>query len=463
MLSFRTALVNVAGHGTPRIGSPTTEGRPAGLLRRPVLARPALVHRRRDRRARGRRRGDDGPPRPGWPLSAGTTRWTGRRRSRSSTTRATPATRPSGSPARARSPASAPRRSSPPSWRAAHRWRPDPALRRRGGRRLGPGLGSPWSSTSWSCPPTGCPPCIGCLPAWAGREGGPQSAGGGRPGAGAAGAAGAEGAVLALARSGCRGCACTTGTAPDGACGGSPHVHLVCTEAYVVAAGAGAVQTLGGDGYLETPLRPDDVVWFAPGTVHRLINHGGLRDLRADERGLPRPATSCSRSRLRSSPTLTPSWRRWRRRTACSPPGRAPRRRRDLAVEASAGCGCSPRARGRWTTSRRGAAAGGAQARRLGAALARRRGGGRRAHRGAARRAAPGRRRPPARGDHPVQPPHGGRALRDVRLPQPLRPGARRPAGRLPRRRPARGSGRLDRGMPRPYCFGIHLGYFRKF
>lgn len=64
---------------------------------------------------------------------------------------------------------------------------------------------------------------------------------------------------------------------PDGACGGSPHVHLLCTEAYVVAGGGGAVQTLGGAGYVETPLRPDDVVWFTPGTVHRLVNHGGLR------------------------------------------------------------------------------------------------------------------------------------------------------------------------------------------
>jgi mannose-6-phosphate isomerase-like protein (cupin superfamily) len=64
--------------------------------------------------------------------------------------------------------------------------------------------------------------------------------------------------------------------APDGAAGGSPHLHLCCAEAYVVAAGAGLVQTLTRSGYREIPLRPGAVVWFAPGTIHRLVNHGGL-------------------------------------------------------------------------------------------------------------------------------------------------------------------------------------------
>lgn len=39
----------------------------------------------------------------------------------------------------------------------------------------------------------------------------------------------------------------------DGVCGGSPHLHLVCTEAYVVTGGRGAVQTLSPDGYREIP------------------------------------------------------------------------------------------------------------------------------------------------------------------------------------------------------------------
>ncbi|MCG8589484.1 MAG: cupin, partial [Proteobacteria bacterium] len=32
--------------------------------------------------------------------------------------------------------------------------------------------------------------------------------------------------------------------APDGLCGGTPHVHSVCTEAYFVVAGRGSVQTI---------------------------------------------------------------------------------------------------------------------------------------------------------------------------------------------------------------------------
>jgi mannose-6-phosphate isomerase-like protein (cupin superfamily) len=65
--------------------------------------------------------------------------------------------------------------------------------------------------------------------------------------------------------------------APDGVVGGTPHVHLCCTEAYVVVGGVGAVQTLTAGGYRETPLAPGGVVWFEPGTVHRLVNHGDLR------------------------------------------------------------------------------------------------------------------------------------------------------------------------------------------
>ncbi|SCF45844.1 cupin domain-containing protein [Micromonospora mirobrigensis] len=66
-------------------------------------------------------------------------------------------------------------------------------------------------------------------------------------------------------------------TGPDGLVGGTPHVHLCCTEAYAVTGGAGAVQTLTVDGIRETALRAGTVVWFAPGTVHRLVNGGDLR------------------------------------------------------------------------------------------------------------------------------------------------------------------------------------------
>ncbi|MET8508090.1 cupin domain-containing protein [Streptomyces sp. NPDC004787] len=65
--------------------------------------------------------------------------------------------------------------------------------------------------------------------------------------------------------------------AADGLCGGTPHMHLVCSEAYVVVAGEGSVQTLTTSGFADTPLRPGDVVWFTPGTIHRLVNAGGLR------------------------------------------------------------------------------------------------------------------------------------------------------------------------------------------
>ena len=64
--------------------------------------------------------------------------------------------------------------------------------------------------------------------------------------------------------------------APDGLTGGTPHLHLCCSEAYVVVGGRGAVQTLSGQGFAEHELRPGAVLWFTPGTVHRLINHGGL-------------------------------------------------------------------------------------------------------------------------------------------------------------------------------------------
>jgi mannose-6-phosphate isomerase-like protein (cupin superfamily) len=58
---------------------------------------------------------------------------------------------------------------------------------------------------------------------------------------------------------------------------GSPHMHLACSESYVVIEGSGSVQTLTLSGYRETPLKAGAVVWFPPGTIHRLINDGDLR------------------------------------------------------------------------------------------------------------------------------------------------------------------------------------------
>lgn len=68
-------------------------------------------------------------------------------------------------------------------------------------------------------------------------------------------------------------------TGPDGLTGGSAHVHLTCTEGYVVIGGTGRLQTLSADGFAETPLTPMTVAWFSPGVVHRLINDGGLQIL----------------------------------------------------------------------------------------------------------------------------------------------------------------------------------------
>jgi len=65
-------------------------------------------------------------------------------------------------------------------------------------------------------------------------------------------------------------------TAPDGLPGGSPHIHLACAEAYVVTSGSGAVQTLSAAGFAEHDLSAGTVLWFTPGTVHRLVNRGGL-------------------------------------------------------------------------------------------------------------------------------------------------------------------------------------------
>jgi mannose-6-phosphate isomerase-like protein (cupin superfamily) len=58
---------------------------------------------------------------------------------------------------------------------------------------------------------------------------------------------------------------------PDGVRGGSAHVHLACTESYVVIAGRGRLQTLSGKGFEEIELHERQVVWFTPGVVHRLV------------------------------------------------------------------------------------------------------------------------------------------------------------------------------------------------
>ena len=60
--------------------------------------------------------------------------------------------------------------------------------------------------------------------------------------------------------------------APDGQIGGTPHVHLVCTEMYVVLAGSGAVEMIDNNGYSCVEMNQHDALLFSPGTIHRLIN-----------------------------------------------------------------------------------------------------------------------------------------------------------------------------------------------
>ncbi|MFJ7751687.1 cupin domain-containing protein [Arthrobacter sp. NPDC097144] len=80
-----------------------------------------------------------------------------------------------------------------------------------------------------------------------------------------------------------------TWDAVDGQCGGSPHLHTATTESYVVVAGRGRVQTLSSTGFDEHPLAPGTVLWFTPGTVHRLINDDGALEIVAvmGNSGLP--------------------------------------------------------------------------------------------------------------------------------------------------------------------------------
>ncbi|WP_221584705.1 cupin domain-containing protein [Microbacterium sp. G2-8] len=64
--------------------------------------------------------------------------------------------------------------------------------------------------------------------------------------------------------------------AADSEHGGSPHFHTLSREGYVVVGGTGRVQTLTAGGFVETPLARGAAVAFDPGTVHRLVNDGGL-------------------------------------------------------------------------------------------------------------------------------------------------------------------------------------------
>lgn len=59
---------------------------------------------------------------------------------------------------------------------------------------------------------------------------------------------------------------------PDGQRGGTPHMHLLCTEMYFVLSGSGALEMIDAHGFSRVELQPNAAVLFSPGTIHRLIN-----------------------------------------------------------------------------------------------------------------------------------------------------------------------------------------------
>src|SRR4051794_25596564 len=134
--------------------------------------------------------------------------------------------------------------------------------------------------------------------------------------------------------------------APDGvglAGSGSPHLHVVSSEAYVVLGGTGSVHTLGPTGFAVHPLRPGSIVSFGPGVVHRAVNDGDLEVLvLMSNAGLPEAggagptspaAVLAAPAAYRAAATLPDS-------TASDDQmAQAARRRRDLALEGYAELG----------------------------------------------------------------------------------------------------------------------------
>jgi mannose-6-phosphate isomerase-like protein (cupin superfamily) len=113
--------------------------------------------------------------------------------------------------------------------------------------------------------------------------------------------------------------------------GGTPHLHTVSTEAYVVTGGTGTLLTLDTNGLRETPLAAGSTVWFTPGTIHRAVNHHDLRVLVImSNAGLPEAGDA-----VMTFPTeIVADPDRYRAAARLDgDPAEAVRRRRDLAVE----------------------------------------------------------------------------------------------------------------------------------
>lgn len=132
--------------------------------------------------------------------------------------------------------------------------------------------------------------------------------------------------------------------AADGVMGGSPHLHTASAEGYVVLRGAGRLETLSSHGHTETDLVAGTLLWFTPGTVHRLVNVSGDLEILVvmQNAGLPEsgdavltfpPGVLADPDRYADAvavPAVAPGEGP---DDADSPAARGARRRRDLAVE----------------------------------------------------------------------------------------------------------------------------------
>lgn len=123
---------------------------------------------------------------------------------------------------------------------------------------------------------------------------------------------------------------------PDGLHGGSPHLHTLSTEAYVVTGGRGEVHTLSSAGAAQDTLEAGSLLWFTPGTVHRLVNHEDLQlNVVMSNAGLPEAGDAV----LTFPPEILADPEKYAAAAALPAGGdeearaAAARRRRDLAIE----------------------------------------------------------------------------------------------------------------------------------
>jgi hypothetical protein len=124
--------------------------------------------------------------------------------------------------------------------------------------------------------------------------------------------------------------------AADGLCGGSPHLHTVSSEAYLVTGGKGRVDTIAMDGAAEHPLAVGSLLWFSPGTVHRLVNTDGLAlHVLMSNAGLPEAgdAVLTFPQHILEDPDLYAASAALPRDASPSVSAAAARHRRDLALE----------------------------------------------------------------------------------------------------------------------------------